>query len=329
MFDLKNVDISEEDILQFDKELLDILLVDRTTGKNIIWATDDYKSRAEKGYGKNDFIEIENITGINKDVIRPRSVKSLELQKSRAREKAEVFTPSWLCNKQNNLADQSFFGKENVFNNETTKGWQVNEEKILFPEGKTWKDYIMNPILEITCGEAPYLVSRYDSTTGKKIPINERIGLIDRKFRILNENATNDSEWVEWAIKAMQHSYGFELQGDNLLMARENILFTFLDYYSQRFTMMPPKDLTMQIADIISWNIWQMDGLKLVVPFSCHDVLQQENPSLFADFSDSEPKILPCEGCQKGQLDCHNGQYCKIKDWDSGNIDTFLNITKN
>lgn len=42
--------------------------------------------------------------------------------------------------------------------------------------------------LEISCGEAPYLVSRYDSVTGKTIKIKNRIGLLDRKLRIVSEN---------------------------------------------------------------------------------------------------------------------------------------------
>ena len=51
-----------------------------------------------------------------------------------------------------------------------------------------WKDYINNIVLEITCGEAPYLASRYDTTTGEYIFVNNRIGFLDRKLRIINEN---------------------------------------------------------------------------------------------------------------------------------------------
>jgi hypothetical protein len=31
---------------------------------------------------------------------------------------AEVFTPSWICNAQNNLIDNTWFGRDNVFNKE-------------------------------------------------------------------------------------------------------------------------------------------------------------------------------------------------------------------
>ena len=68
------------------------------------------------GYQYSDQITLEAITGKNRDVIKPRAVKSLEMQQQRSREMAEVFTPSWICNKQNNLIDNAWFGRENVFN---------------------------------------------------------------------------------------------------------------------------------------------------------------------------------------------------------------------
>ena len=42
------VDIRENEILKLDKELLQILLKDKTTGRNIIWATDNYLKYGEK-----------------------------------------------------------------------------------------------------------------------------------------------------------------------------------------------------------------------------------------------------------------------------------------
>lgn len=43
----ENLDVIEEDIAQYSRELLDILLKDRTTNENIIWATSDYISHGE------------------------------------------------------------------------------------------------------------------------------------------------------------------------------------------------------------------------------------------------------------------------------------------
>lgn len=78
--------------------------------------------------------------------------------------------------------------------------------------------------MEITCGEGPYLVSRYDTTTGDFIPVEERIGLLDRKLRVISENTETSGEWLEMAQKAYKNIYAFEWQGDNLLLAREALL---------------------------------------------------------------------------------------------------------
>ena len=65
------------------------------------------------------------------------------------------------------------------------------------------------------------------------------------------------------------------------------------------------------IAYIISWNVWQMDGLKGVVPRSCKDKVHRE-VSLFGE---SKEVITPCEGCRTDNIFKHNGTYCLIKDW--------------
>ena len=92
----------------------------------------------------------------------------------------------------------------------------------------------------MTCGEAPYLVSRYDTVTGEIIPIDRRIGLLDRKLRVVNENAASEEEWLTWARRAVQSCYGYEFQGDNLLLARQNILFSYIEYYEQKATYLAP-----------------------------------------------------------------------------------------
>ena len=159
--------------------------------------------------------------------------KSKKEQQSRIKNKAEVFTPSWICNKQNNLVDNAWFGRENVFNKEIEQTWETNFDKIVFEDvqGKTWQDYVRENRLEISCGEAPYLVSRYDTVTGEQIKIKNRIGLLDRKFRVISENVDSEPDWYEWAQVAIKSIFGFDWQGDNVLLARENVLFSFIDYY--------------------------------------------------------------------------------------------------
>ena len=50
----------------------------------------------------------------------------------------------------------------------------VKKEPVKFPKNKVWKDYIDARRMEVACGEAPYLVSRYDTVSGQEIPISEK-----------------------------------------------------------------------------------------------------------------------------------------------------------
>lgn len=315
------VDIKENDILELSPELLNTLLKDHTLSTdteqvNIFWATDNYAHRGE-GYQYGDQITIESITGANGDVIVPRAVKSRERQQQRSREMAEVFTPSWICNKQNNLVDNAWFGREGVFNTEVDDGsdgthsWIVNTEPITFPEGKTWRDYVNENRMEITCGEAPYLASRYDTVTGEPIPVERRIGMLDRKLRVVSENTETSGDWLKAAQSAFQSIYGFEWQGDNLVLAREALLYTFIEYYRAKFGKDPLLKSLQYIAYIISWNIWQMDGLKGVIPNSCKPQIIKEHGM----FEDDIIREIPCSGCKNGDIRAHNGTYALIKDW--------------
>ena len=135
------------------------------------------------------------------------------------------------------MIDEQWFGRANGFNAPSGDGWSRTEGKIAFSQekGKTWKDYVDARRLEVSCGEAPYLVSRYDAVTGNLIPVSERIGLLDGKFRVVNENLEDEDAWIKWAVRAVQGTYGYEFQGDNLLLARENILYTFIDNMRYKF----------------------------------------------------------------------------------------------
>ena len=316
----EDIDIKEDEIATLTPELLTILLKDHTLSTpdvqvNIFWATDNYSYLGE-GFAYDDQITVDKITGEYGKIIIPRAAKAADAQKQRSREMAEVFTPSWICNKQNNLIDNAWFGCENVFNTEvdTPDGnhiWNVNTNPIVFPEGKTWRDYVGDTRLEITCGEAPYLVSRYDTVTGEYIPIERRIGLLDRKLRVVGENTETTEDWLEGARLAFKNTYGFEWQGDNLVLAREALLYTFIDYFRAKFGKMPTLKSMSYIAYVISWNIWQMDGLKGVIPGTCHST-KITNVGLFGDVEES---ITHCKGCKDGDLRLHNGTYAMICDW--------------
>lgn len=321
--EINQIDVRENAIQALDPKILAFLLKDKTTRKNIIWATNDYATYGD-GYGFNDEITAPLITGENGMVIRPRIEKTRAEQSSRSKEKAEVFTPSWVCNVQNNLVDSAWFGREDVFNTETDKGWITNTEKVIFPEslGKTWQDYVKANRLEISCGEAPYLSSRYDTVTGDLIPVKDRIGLLDRKLRIVSENIDSEPDWVFWATKAVQSVYGYEWQGDNVLLARENVLFAFAEHYEEKFIFPPIKEYLIKIAKVVAWNIWQMDGIKFVVPNSC--VPEEEYQlSMFDQLTANV-----CHGCKTGDHSRHNGIYCRIYDWPSNESVEFYSFLK-
>ncbi len=347
-----SADVQETALAELDKNILLILLKDRSTGKNILWATDDYKDLGI-GFAADDEITLPAITGAHGNLIKPRALKSKEEQGARTRNMAEVFTPLWICNKQNNLADNAWFGRENVFNTENGTDWQATEGKIAFPSEKGadgWIAYIASKRLEITCGEAPYLASRYDTMTGEIVPLEKRIGLLDRKLRVINERTRNfkDRErakkrWLELATLAVRSTYGFEWAGDNILLARENLLFTVADYYAAKFGDALDMEMLEHFAEIISWNIWQMDGLKAVVPNSCHDYKKERQavtPNLFAakDFSArtlkrsvspcdvDEDERQKCQGCLKDNIELHNGVYCRIKNWSTGKVLLFKDM---
>ena len=232
-----------------------------------------------------------------------------------------MFTPSWVCNVQNNLIDEAWFGRVSPFNREKEQSWETVTDKISFPpsEEKSWQNYVQEPRMEISCGEAPYLTSRYDTVTGDYIPVKDRIGLLDRKLRVITENTETEEDWIDWALKACQSVYGFEYQGDNILIARENVLFTVVEHYGSRFSEELPIEQMRELAKIISWNIWQMDGLKCVVPESCHTGMRIEK-NLFETEIISEE----CEGCKKGTRHNHNGIYCRIMNWKTRKSERFV-----
>lgn len=268
-------------ITRDNNRILALLLRDQSlsghchTTENIVWGTEDY------GFPHSSQIHIEQVSGDNRLLIQPRVYKHESLQASRSKDRGEVFTPAWICNAQNNLIDERWFGYRNVFNSETvmpdgTHSWTTSKAHVNFPEGKTWMRYIRCRRMEMACGESPYLASRYDTTTGVKIPIGERIGVLDRKFRVINENTPseptkfNKRHWLRKAYQALQSVYGFDWQGDNVFLSRESLFTTFCEYYATRWGRLPHMGAMVKAAEIISWNIWQMDGTQFTIPDSDH-----------------------------------------------------------
>lgn len=317
---LERVDVLENTIRRHDS-LLEILLTDRartTNSKthNILWATDSYI-----GHKPKDEIKIEDITGVNTRLIQPRIAKSKEEQKSRTKDKAEVFTPKDIVYEMNQQVD---WAGEN---------WPASQDN--------WQNYVAENKLEITCGEAPFIVGRYNAASGKKVlTLSERVGFLDRKLQTVTKYAESKEEWLEWVIRAFKASYGYEWQGDNLLLARENLFYTFIDYWNDKF----PNDkinldrkvseeklkILLEIATIISWNIFQMDGIKYVVPMSCkHEITIEEVPPMLALLGE-KPAVSKneCPGCKLNDPKLHNGKYVKIMDWKKNKVIKFVDLLK-
>lgn len=304
------IDISEN-TLRNRGRVLDIILIDRTRHKpsrpfNIIWATDSYLKHG-KDYAPTKQIKREQITGVNGKLIQPRAAKSKEEQKYRTKEKAEVFTPLKIVKEMNMAIDWA------------SKNWPVSKDN--------WIEYISERRLEITCGEAPFISGRYNPTsnTGIVITPKNRVGFLDSKLQMVSKFTKTKKEWLKYAEVALKASYGYEWQGDNLLIARENILLTLNDFYkdfcTNKLELKAKQSLTDEqleyFAQIVSWNIWQMDGLKYVVPMSCkHE--SRVVPAEIALFWET-PEIVEkyeCEGCKFNRPTDHNGKYVKIMDWE-------------
>ena len=250
------IDISEEQLALESADLLKILLKDRTTKKNIVWATHSYELLG-KGFSPSDRITPSRVTGAYANLIQPRSEKSKYEQKDRTKIRAEVFTPTWLVEKQNGYVEAEL-------------------------EALELEDYIQARWLEITCGEAPYMVTRYDTVTGEEIPLSERVGFVDRKLQRISREVSDEATFYELVKEAYLASYGYEYQGDSLLLARENLLATFEDYFLAKTGNQPRLEQKKEIATIISYNVFQMDGLKKISPYSAKQE-QAQQLSLFSD----------------------------------------------
>lgn len=287
-----SIDIIENTIRETMPDILDILLVDRTTSttktqKNIIWANNNYSQFSPTLYAAKAQIKPNLVTGEMGRIIMPRALKSRDMQKERTKVRAEVFTPMWIVKKQNDVFDREY---------------QNDEIEI----------YIKRKWLEIACGEAPYMATRYDMETGEVIPLDDRVGFVDRKLKRINQEVKDKAEWQRLVEEAYKSSYGFEWNGDSLLLARENLLYTYRDYYFEKWSEEPLYGLFEDIAEIISYNIFQMDGLKYIIPLSeKKEKIMNVQISLFDDEIPEEEWIIK------------PGKRVKLMNWETNKMEFF------
>lgn len=271
----------EDDILQLHSMgLLKKLLQDKTTKANIIWATDAHKDLGAE-YERDKEIKPELITGDHSGIIKIRARKALADRSERTKKHGEVFTPLWTCKKMNDYMDE------------------------LHP-AKTWQKYVDARVLEITCGEAPFLCSRYDASNGEEISPQDRIGILDRKLRTVNTRTETTEDWIKWAYRALEATYGYEFQGDNLLIARINVFVTFEEQFEERLKRKMTDKECGRLVNIICWNIWQMDGLTGTIPY-CKADEEHRQMSLFECMGEEAEPIKNLQ------------PKCKVYDWRRGN----------
>lgn len=252
---------------QLDASLVAILLADRSSGAFIRWACNAYTTHGES-YAADQEIYPHQV-----HLIQERTRKTQEEQRDRTKKSAEVFTPAWLCNAMINARDAVYFGREEVFNRMEAPSWTPTHKTIDFPTTASgrrlaWERYIDARCLEITCGEAPFLVSRYDAVDGRPISLAERIGILDRKLRIIGEHTCTAEDWFHWAKRALESAYAYEYQGDSLFLARLNLFLSISEYHRHLWKRPLNRHQQEEVARILSWNLWQMDGLTATTPFA-------------------------------------------------------------
>ncbi|MBO5630153.1 MAG: Eco57I restriction-modification methylase domain-containing protein [Aeriscardovia sp.] len=251
---------------------------------SLLWATDSYPEHApSEEMTENAFTQLES-----------RYKKSSDLQRERTKKKGEVFTPVELCDKMNNhLTNQ--------------QDSETNRDSL-----------IQSRCLEIACGEAPFLVSRTNNATGELIPLAKRIGLLDRKLQWINKTVNTREQWENDVMRAFTSTYGYEYQGDSLLIARLNLLNTYADYYHAKWNTSPSTKNYEKVSEIISWNLWQMDGLP-------DDTNSYYQDSLDFDLSDTSSPTVESRP--------QHASHCSIRLWENTDLTKdiilFTNYDKN
>lgn len=89
------------------------------------------------------------------------------------------------------------------------------------------------------------------------------------------------------------------------------MIMTFSEYFRERMKKEPDENTLKRFANVIAWNVWQMDGLKDTVPLGKpHEEYHQM--SIFDMFEEpkQEDVALPC----------------KIRNWRSNETIVYKNL---
>jgi len=232
----------------------DELLRDARTGKNIIFNTSEYKGLGD-GFQPGDEVKADINGHKIADWLRPYFARPKDAQKKAKKKYAEVVTPPWLVCYMLNQYERETFGQEIMFSCD--------------PESKTYGRIPMVNILsryidltgcEIACGEAPFITTRYDLKTGDRIELGRRCGILDRKLALVRMWVYAEDAIPYFAFKCLRSTYGYELRGDALAIARWNVYQTFEATFIASLGRILRPEERAEAIDIIAKNIYQYDG---------------------------------------------------------------------
>lgn len=272
--------------------------------RNIVWATQDYE---DLGIHADQQITLD-VLNANPSLIAQRTTKARDAQAVRTKKRAEIFTPAWLVNFQNDVVDHAWSAGHEPYDDAIpdASAGIVRPLRPTLPafddvSGKAWENYVDRRVLEVACGEAPYLTSRYDATTGEPIALGGRVGFFDRKLAAIPISLGDEAATLNWALRALRATFGFELQGDSLLLARLNLLASFDEATSALLGRSLVADDLTEAAHVIAQNVWQMDGLTLkspsgadvVLPVDSFDITVANPPYQKAMAGTSDRQIYP------------------------------------
>ena len=126
-------------------------------------------------------------------------------------------------------------------------------------EGREWDEFVFARALKPDCEDGRYLVTL--SNSYGDIAVSERYGILDLKFKAIDEHVDKDNQWSAWAISALQSVFGYSDNGADVLLTRINILQDFIDHYIDHYHKEPDNTLKEKAAEIISWNVFQLENV--------------------------------------------------------------------
>lgn len=220
---------------EIDESVLETLLTDKSTRRPLVWPSGPNHPAAWMS---------------REDFLRPQ----LAAEDPQA-EQAEFL--EW--NRKLNTLDAAWFGHEPAFNEESAQGWQTLSEPVAFDDPFHWKKYVTRPVFLFQAGHGQALVFRPFAQGAEPMQYGKRMGILDRRLRIISENTREESEWLRWAESALQSLYGTDVSPLAIFQARLSALVAVREAYAQRFGGQLPVREEKYMVTTLCWNLFQMD----------------------------------------------------------------------